>query len=252
MRPRAASLPGPASPRASLAVFLPHTCCCLCAAPPGRSSSLPSGQDGLQVLHCVAFPRPLYDLPILGCDLVSFNGKVSLGIIDLSPLAADKQLPDVFASAMRKLIDKHHMAGNREVPEWGKAIFSDYCVCIRPKDDAEAKAFVEYAIEVINIFHQVSAMALPVKSQKTARVKALADNQRRYCEFQQKNDKTSVVLGVSFGEECAASPRPPTRPAWEVVDAASSHHHRPLTAPRPGLVAPCASSCLPPGLPSAT
>ncbi len=31
-------------------------------------------QDGLQVLHCVLYPRYNYDLPILGIDMVMKDG----------------------------------------------------------------------------------------------------------------------------------------------------------------------------------
>ena len=43
---------------------------------------------GLQILHCVFFPDPRYDLPVFGADIVAGRGVVSAAIVDLSPVDA--------------------------------------------------------------------------------------------------------------------------------------------------------------------
>ena len=55
----------------------------------------------LEILHCVFFPDPCYDLPIFGADLVVNSNKIFAGIVDLSPVG--KHLPDCLISQMRSL-----------------------------------------------------------------------------------------------------------------------------------------------------
>ena len=45
----------------------------------------------LQILHCVFFPDPCYELPIFGADLVVNSNNISAAIVDLSPVG--KHLP---------------------------------------------------------------------------------------------------------------------------------------------------------------
>jgi hypothetical protein len=42
---------------------------------------------GLQILHCVFFPDPRFDLPVFGADIVAGRGVVSAAIADLSPVS---------------------------------------------------------------------------------------------------------------------------------------------------------------------
>ncbi len=58
-------------------------------------------QDGFEVLHCVMFPRLEFDLPILGMDMVGAKGRVSLAVIDPSPVAMDRTLPPVYAQGIK-------------------------------------------------------------------------------------------------------------------------------------------------------
>ena len=43
---------------------------------------------GLQILHCVWFPDPRFDLPIFGADVVAGPAGISAAIVDLSPVGA--------------------------------------------------------------------------------------------------------------------------------------------------------------------
>lgn len=54
-----------------------------------------------QVLHCVMFPRLEYDLPILGMDIVGVKDRISLAVIDCSPVAMDRSLPPLYAQGVR-------------------------------------------------------------------------------------------------------------------------------------------------------
>ena len=47
--------------------------------------------NSLDILHCVMFPRPCFDLPIFGVDIVGSAKAISAAIVDLSPVSAVDQ-----------------------------------------------------------------------------------------------------------------------------------------------------------------
>jgi phycocyanobilin:ferredoxin oxidoreductase len=91
---------------------------------------------GLDILHCVMFPRPEFALPMFGTDLVGGRGQISAAIVDLSPVSRDRQLPTGYRTAL-SAIEKPTFAQPRELPDWGD-IFSEFCVFVRPEAAEEA------------------------------------------------------------------------------------------------------------------
>jgi phycocyanobilin:ferredoxin oxidoreductase len=55
----------------------------------------------LDILHCVMFPDPCFDLPLFGADIVASRGVVSAAIVDLSP--SGERLPAALAQALAAL-----------------------------------------------------------------------------------------------------------------------------------------------------
>lgn len=142
--------------------------------------------DGLQVLHCVLFPRLEFDLPILSMDLVAAptppTGKanspeeassssapassssssdpedasslmpqspISLAVIDPCPARLDGSLPEPYRDVVFALQKECGVASNRAQPEWGREIFSDACILTRPAGDEELlKRFLRYALSL--------------------------------------------------------------------------------------------------------
>lgn len=150
----------------------------------------------LDILHCVMFPRPEYDLPMFGCDLVGGRGQISAAIADLSPLSG-QTLPESYTSALSQ-IKTLNFSQPRELPEWGD-IFSEYCIFVRPTSSEEAM-FLERIQEFLEI-HCIQAIAsTPVPSDV---VEQILKGQRNYCTKQQQNDKTRRVLEKAFGHDWA-------------------------------------------------
>ncbi len=154
--------------------------------------------SGLDILHCVMFPRPEYALPMFGCDLVGGKKQISAAIVDLSPTTADLTLPPAY---QKDLSDLPEIAFSqcRDLPEWGD-IFSQFCVFIRPSDSQEETVFIKH-IENLLTIHCNQALQAPELSPE-AQLKNIA-GQRYYCTKQQQNDKTRRVLEKAFGEEWA-------------------------------------------------
>ncbi|MFM2062403.1 MAG: hypothetical protein RLZZ507_2073 [Cyanobacteriota bacterium] len=152
----------------------------------------------LDILHCVMFPRPEYDIPMFGCDLVGGRGQISAAIADLSPVNLDRILPDGYNSRLSQLT-KINFSQPRELPEWGN-IFSDFCLFIRPGSVEEESMFLQRVKEFLEIHCTQATSSSPVGAEKVASIIA---GQHNYCTKQQQNDKTRRVLEKAFGNDWA-------------------------------------------------
>lgn len=160
-------------------------------------------QDGLQVVHCVMYPRLEYDLPILSFDMVGKDERVSLVCIDPCPVAMDRSLPPVYVSVVRELQRQYNLENNRAVPQWGKEIFSDLCIIMRPSKPAEVANFIKYAIALTQAHLQVSKQTSTVQSNRENRLAEIKSANKRYAEQHLKNSSTRGVLAAAFSAEVA-------------------------------------------------
>ncbi|MCS5700695.1 phycocyanobilin:ferredoxin oxidoreductase [Cyanobium sp. FGCU-52] len=148
---------------------------------------------GLQILHCVFFPDPRYDLPVFGADIVAGRGVVSAAIVDLSPVT--ERLPASIAAALAAR-DCGPFSQRRELPAWG-SIFSPHVLFVRPADAAEEQAFIEQVDGFLAVLAEALAQARPQAPDDPATVIRL-EGQLRYCKQQKQNDKTRRVLEKAF------------------------------------------------------
>lgn len=153
---------------------------------------------GLDILHCVMFPKPEYALPIFGSDLVGGRGgAISAAIVDLSPVNADRSLPNRYREAL-SLLPEPGFSQRRALPDWGD-IFSEFCLFVRPSSPEEEDGFLARVRQFLTLHCQIASSEAPLTShQEIARVLA---GQQYYCTKQQQNDKTRRVLEKSFGTE---------------------------------------------------
>jgi phycocyanobilin:ferredoxin oxidoreductase len=174
---------------------------CCHQTPQFRKIHLELAQVGknLDILHCVMFPHPDYDLPIFGADIVCGRGTISAAIVDLSPVHRDRSLPASYQLPLFGL-PTVSFAQVRDLPAWGD-IFSDYCLFVRPVDAQEEAAFLEYVLSMLTIHCQIASQTPPATS--APQIAALLAGQQYYCDRQQQNDKTRRVLEKSFGSEWA-------------------------------------------------
>jgi len=152
----------------------------------------------LQILHCVFFPDPCYELPIFGADLVVNSNNISAAIVDLSPVG--KHLPDSLISQMRSLqVPKFNESAN--LPEWG-FIFSPYVCFIRPVDFLEEKLFLKLIDQYLSL---LLSLLVKVRADEINSLDTMdrLDYQKRYCSNQKRNDKTRGILTKFFGASWA-------------------------------------------------
>lgn len=153
--------------------------------------------NGLDILHCVMFPRVDYPLPMFGADIVGMKGRVSAAIVDLSPIAADRSLPATYHLALSQL-PPFAFAEPRDLPIWGD-IFSPYCTFIRPVNDVEEQAFLDRVQQSLQVHCNLAKQTQPVTSRNER--DAIVVAQQYYCRRQRENDKTRRILEKSFGSE---------------------------------------------------
>ncbi len=152
----------------------------------------------LDILHCVMFPRPEYDLPMFGCDLVGGRGQISAAIADLSPVNSDHSLSESYTSALVAL-PVMNFSQPRDLPEWGD-IFSEFCMFVRPSSTEEETMFLKRVEAFLDIHCQNAIASNQISPDKVVQIIA---GQHNYCTKQQQNDKTRRVLEKAFGSEWA-------------------------------------------------
>ncbi len=154
--------------------------------------------SALQILHCVFFPEPTYDLPIFGVDLVAGPEGISAAIVDLSPVSVE--LPISIKTELNK-ISFPPFKNVRELPSWG-TIFSPYVKFIRPADISEENNFLELVEKYLITLISHTDNLQPELSTSISTIERF-NGQRNYCEQQKRNDKTRSVLAKTFNSNWA-------------------------------------------------
>ena len=170
---------------------------------------------GLQILHCVFFPDPRFDLPVFGADIVAGPAGVSAAIADLSP--TNGTLPAGIVAGLAAL-PRHPYGQVRELPGWG-SIFSPFVRFVRPVGPTEESWFIAEVKGLLSVL----AAALAAAEEQSPDDPATIDRyhgQLSYCQQQKRNDKTRRVLEKAFNpawanryiEELLFDDPPPIRP----------------------------------------
>ncbi len=148
---------------------------------------------GLQILHCVFFPDPRYDLPVFGADIVAGPAGVSAAIADLSPVSG--ALPEGIERALSQQL-RPSFSQPRELPAWG-SIFSPHVLFVRPADAGEEQLFIEAVVGLLQVLAAAVSVGAPQAIDDAATVDRW-QGQLDYCRQQKQNDKTRRVLEKAF------------------------------------------------------
>ena len=149
----------------------------------------------LNILHCVFFPDPRFDIPIFGMDLVKINDIVSAAIVDLSPASQHQGLK--YEKLLSK-VDRSSFTSLREIPKWG-GIFSKNVLFASLKSKSEKNDFCRVVDQYLTILIKLSKKAKPEVNEDI--IQERIDFQKNYCVQQMKNEKTSMVLLKYFDEK---------------------------------------------------
>ena len=151
--------------------------------------------SNLNILHCVFFPDPLFDIPIFGLDLVKVNNLISAAIVDLSPVST--LTSSKYEDKLRN-IRKDGFSSKRKIPEWG-TIFSQNVLFVSLINENEKNLFYEIVDKYLSILIEISIDKLP--DLISERIEERIAFQKNYCIQQMKNDKTSLILQKYFDKD---------------------------------------------------
>ena len=149
----------------------------------------------LEILHCVFFPDPKYDIPIFGLDLVKTNEIVSAAIVDLSPTSENQNKK--YEEKLSK-VDKSGFEFMRSIPNWGN-IFSRNVFFASLKKESEKINFCKIVNSYLSVLVELSKETIPDHDKSI--IKERINYQKNYCTQQMKNEKTSIVLLKYFDKK---------------------------------------------------
>jgi phycocyanobilin:ferredoxin oxidoreductase len=148
----------------------------------------------LDILHCIWYPDPKYNLPIFGADIVANKSFVSAAITDLSPVG---ELTPMF-DKISEISSKYKFEKERDMPGWGN-IFSPYVKFMSLETQEEKDNFRFLVGEYLSVFaDEVKNCQEDLDGEKSR-----LEGQINYCKQQKKNDKTRRILIKCFDEEWA-------------------------------------------------
>jgi phycocyanobilin:ferredoxin oxidoreductase len=141
----------------------------------------------LEVLHITCFPNEKYQHPIFGFDIICTDKKPLAAFMDWSPVDNTTRIKTGFK------YEKDY-----PLPDWAKIIFSETPLAIVP-NDSEMNILSYDVTQNFEIYLDI----LNNSKESLDRVDYIVAAQNRYCENQQKNQRTYNVLKAKLGEERA-------------------------------------------------
>lgn len=142
----------------------------------------------LEVLHFTCFPLPTLPNSIFGFDIITTDKRPLAAFADWSPVCESSPMY-VFTNSF----EKPYL-----LPDWAKRIFSPTALAIIP-NDTEMDKLISVVIKSFDTYMN----NLYVSEHKPDQITSIVAGQNRYCDNQQKNERTFNVLKAKLGEERA-------------------------------------------------
>jgi len=141
----------------------------------------------LEVLHITCFPNEQYQHPIFGFDIICTEKKPLAAFMDWSPV--DNTISYWCGYDFEK---------EYPLPNWAKMIFSPLAIAVIPNDTELTKLsdIVEHSFDMY-------MKTLKGSKKSEYRSEYIIAAQNRYCDNQQKNERTYNVLKAKLGEDKA-------------------------------------------------
>ena len=143
--------------------------------------------NNLEVLHFTCFPNQTYQHPIFGFDIITTDKKPLAAFMDWSPVDNTTNIES-----------RYEFEKPYPLPDWAKLIFSPTVLAIIP-NDYEMDSLSNNVVESFEIYLDV----LNNSKETLDRTDYIIAAQNRYCENQQKNERTYNVLKAKLGQERA-------------------------------------------------
>ena len=165
--------------------------------------------DAVQVFNSVWYPDCAYDLPVLGIDLLSFNRKKYLAIVDFQPLHDEKaeggtEHAAAFEHLLAPIRDRHaRLKGKMSSRFYDETqFFSKEMLFARFEDGAVVTeelfpAFQDYVRTHLGLVRDTAPATDP------ADVRRVFDRHRAYDTYSAERDPAAGLFDAMFGQEWA-------------------------------------------------
>jgi hypothetical protein len=150
---------------------------------------------GLWMMHCCIYPHYHNPAPIFGFDVFAGKNKITGCFHDFSPVMANHSLSDWFKEESEKL----EWNKKRELPDWGKRIFSDSIIAA---GNIQSDEELEQILNTITTTLQTYISSL---SDTNNTIDDISDKHQYYIENQRLNPHNPrVLMSLGLSEEQAS------------------------------------------------
>ena len=161
--------------------------------------------DNTQVFNSVWYPDPSYNLPVLGIDLLAFNRKKYLAIVDFQPLHNEEDKhASTFEHLLQPIKDKYDSLKGRMSSKFydETQFFSKQMLFARFEDDNVVgddllPAFQQYVKTHVDLLKSTEADT-SLESQKF-----VLDRQKAYDTYSAERDPAAGLFAAMFGKDWA-------------------------------------------------
>ena len=159
--------------------------------------------DNTQVFNAVLYPDPEYNLPILGIDLLAFNRKKYLAIVDFQPLHQDESdHAATYEHILEPIKDKYESLKGRMSSKFydETQFFSQQMLFARFDDENIVQndllpAFKSYVEAHLNLVRSTKA--------NPSDVKMVLERQKEYDSYSAERDPATGLFAAMYGAEWA-------------------------------------------------
>lgn len=153
---------------------------------------VPKDGKGLWLMHVNVFPDQMYELPILGFDIVAGPKKITGSFMDYSPLYG---VPHPYHDYMEMSVKGLEWVKPRELPEWAQEIFSSNMIAVgNINTDKELDQFISVTTDLVDHYlNNLEQNAFPTR-------RDLLPLLNKYCINQKKNPhlhRSLEAMGVT-------------------------------------------------------
>lgn len=161
--------------------------------------------DNTQVFNSVWYPDPKYNLPVLGIDLLAFNRKKYLAIVDFQPLYDDEaEHATTFEHLLRPIKDEYDSLKGRMSAKFydETKFFSQQMLFARFEDEGVVMedlfpAFQRYVETHVDLVSSTEADTQP------SSVERVMTRQQEYDTYSAERDPATGLFAAMFGKAWA-------------------------------------------------
>lgn len=160
--------------------------------------------ENTQVFNSVWYPDPKYNLPVLGIDLLAFNRKKYLAIVDFQPLHENEEDHAATYEHILKPIKERYdsLKGRMSSKFYDETqFFSQEMLFARFDDESIVRADLEPAFQE---YVKTHLELLRNTEPETGKAENVLDRQKAYDTYSAERDPATGLFAAMFGGEWAA------------------------------------------------